>query len=297
MTDVRIVEVGPRDGLQNLKQVIDIEVKKTLIQDLRSAGLREIEAGAFVSPKWVPQMADSETLIKSIEFNDGLSALVPNARGLYAFKNTDLQRISFFTAVSNSFNKNNINMSFEESIGAISSLLQQVAGLFRRVYLSTVFFCPHEGEIDLNRLKEVFESLSTLNFEDLSLGDTIGRATPSHVKKVLNLAKDFFPLEKISMHFHDTYGTALANCQASLEFGIRSFDSSCSGLGGCPYAPGASGNVGTEDLVYLLQQEGFTSGVDLFKLVQASSKVDRYLNRESQSKVHRAILSNRALGN
>ncbi len=296
MTDIRIVEVGPRDGLQNIEQVIDLEMKKNLVHDLRAAGLREIEVGAFVSPKWVPQMADSEALIQSLESVDGLSALVPNARGLESFKNTNLQRVSFFTAVSDSFNKKNINMNLEESMSVLSSLLGQTTGLFRRVYLSTVFFCPYEGEISLSRLRKVFENLGKLKFEDLSLGDTIGKATPSHVKKVIQLAKDFFPLEKISMHFHDTYGIALANCQASLELGIRSFDSSCSGLGGCPYAPGASGNIATEDLVYLIQQEGFNSSVDLQKLVNASSKVDAYLGRSSQSKVHQAILSSRALG-
>ena len=297
MNEIRIVEVGPRDGLQNIAQIIDLEVKKTLIQDLQAAGLREIEVGAFVSPKWVPQMADSEVLIKSLESTEGLSALVPNERGLRSFNNLDLKRVSFFTAVSETFNKKNINMDVDESLSLIRLLLGQTEGLFRRVYLSTVFFCPYEGELKLSCLEKIFESLSNLEFEDLSLGDTIGKATPRHVKRVVGLAQNFFPMEKLSMHFHDTYGTALANCQVSLELGIRSFDASCSGLGGCPYAPGASGNIATEDLVYLVEKEGFRSGVDLAKLVDAGSKIDAYLGRGSQSKVHQAIRSDRALDN
>ena len=292
---VTVYEVGPRDGLQNIDQVIDIEVKKVLIQDLRAAGLNEIEVGAFVSPKWVPQMADSRALINSIESIDGLSALVPNVKGLNYFNESKLKRVSFFMAVSESFNNKNINMSVEESISSISSLLEQTEGLFRRVYLSTVFFCPYEGEVSSHQLRKVFEHLSELKFEDLSLGDTIGKATPSYVREVLKIAQDFFPVEKLSMHFHDTYGTALANCQAALDLGIRSFDSSCSGLGGCPYAPGASGNIATEDLVYLFEREGFRTGVDLAKLIDASTKIDSYLERVSQSKVHQALRCNKVL--
>ena len=289
MNKVRIVEVGPRDGLQNIDQVIDIEVKKTLIEDLRSAGLHEIEVGAFVSPKWVPQMADTKSLINSFKSTEGFSALVPNERGLQAFNESDLKRISFFTAVSETFNNKNINMGVEESISSIQSLLEQTENLFRRVYLSTVFFCPYEGEVNSSQLRKVFEYLVGLNFEDLSLGDTIGKATPICVRRVLNIARDYFPIEKLSMHFHDTYGMALANCQAALDLGIRSFDSSCSGLGGCPYAPGASGNVATEDLIYLFEREGFHTGVDLPKLINASAKIDSYLKRVSHSKVHRVL--------
>ena len=295
MDEIRIVEVGPRDGLQNIDQVIDIEVKKTLIQDLRAAGLHEIEVGAFVSPKWVPQMADSKALINSLKSTEGLSALVPNLRGLNSFNESNLKRVSFFTAVSETFNNKNINMGVEESISSIRSLLEQTEGLFRRVYLSTVFFCPYEGEVSSSQLRKVFEHLSELKFEDLSLGDTIGKATPSHVRRVLQIAQDFIPITKLSMHFHDTYGTALANCQAALELGIRSFDSSCSGLGGCPYAPGASGNIATEDLVYLFEREGFRTGVDLAKLIDASAKIDSYLERISQSKVHQALRCNKIM--
>ena len=295
MNEIRIVEVGPRDGLQNIDQVIDIEVKKTLIQDLRAAGLHEIEVGAFVSPKWVPQMADSKVLINSFKSTEGLSALVPNLRGLNSFNESNLKRASFFTAVSETFNNKNINMGVEESISSIRSLLEQTEGLFRRVYLSTVFFCPYEGEVSSSQLRKVFEHLSELQFEDLSLGDTIGKATPSHVRRVLQISQDFFPMEKLSMHFHDTYGTALANCQAALDLGIRSFDSSCSGLGGCPYAPGASGNIATEDLVYLFEREGFRTGVDLAKLIEASAKIDSYLERISQSKVHQALRCNKIM--
>ena len=289
MNKVRIVEVGPRDGLQNIDQIIDIEVKKTLIEDLRSAGLHEIEVGAFVSPKWVPQMADTKSLINSFKSTEGFSALVPNERGLQAFNESDLNRVSFFTAVSETFNNKNINMGVEESLSSIQSLLEQTENLFRRVYLSTVFFCPYEGEVNSSQLRKVFEYLAGLNFEDLSLGDTIGKATPICVRRVLNIARDYFPIEKLSMHFHDTYGMALANCQAALDLGIRSFDSSCSGLGGCPYAPGASGNVATEDLIYLFEREGFHTGVDLSKLINASAKIDSYLKRSSHSKVHHVL--------
>lgn len=292
MSSLRIVEVGPRDGLQNIAQTIEINVKQTLIEELLACGISEIEVGSFVSPKWVPQMADSAVLIDSLKNHSGFSALVPNAKGMQAFKLSGLHRISFFTAVSDDFNLKNTNRTFTQSLEILRSLLKEAEGLFRRIYLSTVFYCPYSGEISLSKLREVCRALSEYQFEDLSLGDTIGKATPSHVKKVLELVGDFWPISKISMHFHDTYGTALANCQASLEMGVRSFDSSVSGLGGCPYAPGASGNLATEDLVYLAHCEGYSTGIDLNKLVAAGAKLDSYLGRVSSSRVHQAMLTN-----
>lgn len=293
MSDLRIVEVGPRDGLQNIKQSIDLGVKKTLVLDLLRAGLREIEIGAFVSPKWVPQMANSAELIESLDFNEGFSALVPNAKGMEGFHRSGLKRASFFTAVSDTFNLRNTNKTFAQSLETLDSLLSKSKKFYKRVYLSTVFHCPFTGEISLSDLNESFKRLSTLDFDDLSLGDTIGKATPEHVKRVLRLVENYWPLEKISMHFHDTYGTALANCQTSLEIGVRSFDSSVSGLGGCPYAPGASGNLSTEDLVYLAHREGYSTGVDLKKLISAGAKIDAYLNRRTSSRVHQAVSQNR----
>lgn len=293
MSDLRIVEVGPRDGLQNIKHSIDLHTKKVFVQDLLEAGLREIEVGAFVSPKWVPQMADSAALIESLGFNEGFSALVPNLKGLEDFRVSGLERASFFTAVSDTFNLKNTNKTFEQSLQTLDSLLSKSKKFFTRVYLSTVFHCPFTGEISLSDLNESFKRLSALEFDDLSLGDTIGKATPEHVKRVLELVGDYWPLEKISMHFHDTYGTALANCQTSLEMGVRSFDSSVSGLGGCPYAPGASGNLATEDLVYLAHREGYSTGVNLEKLISAGARIDAYLQRRTSSRVHQALSQNR----
>jgi len=290
MDKVRIVEVGPRDGLQNIGETLPLKLKLDFIEKLSKAGLKDLEVGAFVSPKWVPQMADTEAIIRSLPTTPGVNywALVPNAKGLDSYLKTSLNHLAFFTAASDQFNIKNTNKSFEQSIEHLSPLLEKCKGHTVRIYLSTVWHCPYSGDIDLNDIEKVFSSLAKLGFDDLSLGDTTGMATPGRVREVLKVAGNYFSLDSISCHFHDTYSMAMANVFEALEMGVRSFDSSSGGLGGCPYAPGASGNLATEDLVFACMREGLQTGVDLEALIFASESLFQHLKRVSPSKVHQA---------
>jgi len=279
---VRIVEVGPRDGLQNEKVTIPTQVKVDYITALGDAGLRVIEAGAFVSPKWVPQMADSAEVYRDIPKDPGMEypVLVPNMKGLDRAIEAGVKSIAIFTAASETFNKRNINMSIDESFinyGPVAA--RAVAeGMKVRGYVSTAFGCPYEGEVLPEKVLEVSARLLDIGCYEVSIGDTIGVGTPMQVQGVIGVLLQVIPASRLAMHFHDTRGTALANTLAALEMGISTYDASSGGLGGCPYAPGASGNMATEDLVYLLDGMAIETGVDLKKLVAASSIIAPYLD-------------------
>jgi hydroxymethylglutaryl-CoA lyase len=280
---VKVVEVGPRDGLQNEKVTIPTQAKVDYITALGDAGLRVIEAGAFVSPKWVPQMADSAIVYRDIPKDPGVEypVLVPNAKGLDRAIEAGVKSIAIFTAASESFNKRNINMSIDESFANFAEVVPRARAERMRVrgYVSTAFGCPYEGDVPPEKVLEVTARLLDLGCYEVSIGDTIGVGTPMQVQGVIGMLLQVIPPKRLAMHFHDTRGTALANTLAALEMGVTTFDSSAGGLGGCPYAPGASGNMATEDLIYLLDGMGIESGVDLKRLVDASSIIAPYLDQ------------------
>jgi len=279
---VHIVEVGPRDGLQNEKVTIPTEAKIDYITALADAGLTTIEAGAFVSPKWVPQMADTAEVYRNIPKDPGVDypVLVPNMRGLDRAIEAGVKSISIFTAASETFNQRNINMTIDESFinYAPVAARARAEGMRVRGYVSTAFGCPYEGDVAPEKVLEVSARLLDLGCYEVSVGDTIGVGTPVQVQGVVGILMQVIPASKLAMHFHDTRGTALANSLAALEMGIPTFDAASGGLGGCPYAPGASGNLATEDLVYMLEKMGIDTGVDLSRLVAASQIIGPYLD-------------------
>src|SRR5438309_5042357 len=286
---VRIVEVGPRDGLQNESAIVPTAKKAEFIKLLRAAGLQNIEVASFVHPDRVPQLADAQELVGQLEpsTNVRYSALVPNMKGLERAVESGIRRIAVFTAASETFNKKNINMGIQESIDVFKPVVARALkeGMSVRGYVSTCFVCPYEGAIAKERVGDVTAALFDLGVDEVSIGDTIGAATPQDVETTCGYLQQRFPGHKIAMHFHDTYGMAIANVYQSLQMGFTIFDSSAGGIGGCPYAPGASGNVATEDLVYLLEGMGVRTGIDVDKLVQTSLKMERVLGRELPSKV------------
>src|SRR5438477_3743430 len=279
---VKVVEVGPRDGLQNEKVTIPTEAKIEYITALADAGLKVIEAGAFVSPKWVPQMADTAEVYAEIPKDPGVDypVLVPNMKGLERAIETGVKSISIFTAASDTFNQRNINMSIDQSFEnyAPVAALARAEGMRVRGYVSTAFGCPYEGEVPPEKVLEVSARLLDLGCYEVSVGDTIGVGTPLQVQGVIGMLLQVIPASKLAMHFHDTRGTALANSLAALEMGIATFDASSGGLGGCPYAPGASGNMATEDRVYMLDAMAIETGVDINRLVAASQIIAPYLD-------------------
>lgn len=279
---VKIVEVGPRDGLQNENVTIPTQAKIDFITALGDAGLRVIEAGAFVHPKWVPQMADTAEVYENIPKDPGVEypVLVPNMKGLERAIEAGVKSIAIFTAASDTFNKRNINMSIDESFENYAPVAARAVAERMRVrgYVSTAFGCPYEGDVPAEKVLEVAARLLDLGCYEVSIGDTIGVGTPMQAQGVIGMLLQVIPASKLAMHFHDTRGTALANTLAALEMGIATFDASSGGLGGCPYAPGASGNMATEDLVYLLDGMAIETGVDLKKLVAASSAIASYLD-------------------
>lgn len=295
MDQVKIVEVGPRDGLQNEKEFISTEDKIRLISLLAQAGVTYIEATSFVHPKWIPQLADAIEVAKRLPQADRIhySALVPNARGLVGATKAGLKEIAVFMSASETHNQKNINKSIGETFPILHEVVEkaQARGLKVRGYVSTVFGCPYEGEVSLETVVRVTGELFTMGVDEISLGDTIGVATPKQVKERLEILTQHFPKERLAGHFHDTRGTGLANVYAALEAGIRTFDSSIGGLGGCPYAPGASGNISTEDLVYMLEGMGFSTGIELHKLVKAGAFMEKCLGRKLPSKVLAAFLA------
>jgi hydroxymethylglutaryl-CoA lyase len=293
MTDlpqrVRIVEVGPRDGLQNETKVVSTEKKSQFIKLLAAAGLKEIEVASFVHPKWVPQLADAEDLIPRLEPLPDVrySALVPNMKGLDRALASGIRRIAVFTAASETFNRKNVNMGVQESIDVFQPIIAKALKekITVRGYVSTCFVCPYEGTIAKEKVGGVTRSLLDLGVDEVSIGDTIGAATPKDVETTVGYLIGLFGSEKLAMHFHDTYGTAVANVYQALQMGIATFDSSAGGLGGCPYAPGASGNAATEELVYLFDKLGVETGVSLPMLRRASHFIGQELAHDLPSRV------------
>jgi hydroxymethylglutaryl-CoA lyase len=285
---VKLVEVGPRDGLQNEARPLGIDDRVLLVNALVDAGLKVVEVGAFVSPKWVPQMAGSDEVYARVDKPPGvrLPALVPNRKGYDAARAKGVRDIAVFTAASETFNRNNINASIDESFARFAEFVPDARrdGLWIRGYVSTCFGCPYEGRIAPQKVFEVAARLRELGCDELSIGDTIGVAVPTQVSDVMGGLLERIAGLPLAVHFHDTRGTALANVLAALHEGIAIVDSSAGGLGGCPYAPGASGNLATEDLLYMLDGMGIATGVDLGKLVAASRVVAEKLGRSLPSR-------------
>ena len=288
---VKIVEVGPRDGLQNEKGVIPAADKIRFIDMLSETGLRTIEATSFVSPKWVPQLADAEEVFKGIQKKPGVAypVLVPNEKGMERALAAGVTEIAVFTAASESFNQKNINASIAESIERFKPVMAMAAkaGVKVRGYISTVIGCPYEGAIKPEAVARVTKDLAALGCYEISLGDTIGVGTPVKAQAMLKAAAAEVPMAKLAVHFHDTYGQALANIHACLELGVAVVDSSTSGLGGCPYAKGATGNVATEDVLFMLSGMGIETGVDMTKLLAAGTYISNVLKRQPESKLGR----------
>jgi len=291
--DVRIYEVGPRDGLQNEASPIPTDAKLRFIALLADAGLTEIEATSFVSPRAIPQLADADDLMARLDRRPGVRypVLVPNERGLARAESAGVDAVCVFTAASEAFTAHNINMTIAESFAAFRPVVERAreVGWWTRGYVSTAFGCPYQGAVDEGAVVDVAQRLLELGVDELSIGDTIGVAVPADVRRVVRALTDAgIWTDRLAMHFHDTRGTALANVATALEHGIRCFDASTGGTGGCPYAPGAAGNLATEDLVYLLDREGMSHGVDLDRLLVAARQVSVTLGRALSTKVGQA---------
>lgn len=294
--DVTIIEVGPRDGLQNETSFVATQTKVNLINYLSQSGLQHIEVTSFVSAKAIPQLSDSKEVFLNIDKpkNVCFSALVPNERGMEMALEVGVENIAVFTAASESFNQHNINCSIAESFARIAPVIElaQSNNIQVRGYISCVLGCPYEGTISPKQVIQVIQQLVDLGVDEISLGDTIGVGTPKQTKELLSQIITYLPLSKVAMHFHDTYGQAVANIYSSLEAGVTRFDSSVAGLGGCPYALGATGNVATEDVLYLLHGLGLKTGIDIYKVVLAGDMICKALGRKNQSKVANALLAN-----
>jgi isopropylmalate/homocitrate/citramalate synthase len=290
---VFIVDVGPRDGLQAEKELVSTETKIELVDRLTEAGLPSVEAGAFVSPKWVPQMADTAEVLAGITQRDGTRypVLVPNEKGLERALASGVGEIAIFGAASETFSQKNINCSIEESIERFQPVAQkaQDSGIEVRGYISCVLGCPYEGDVALENVVRVARGLDAMGCYEISLGDTIGVGTPTRARAMVDAVADHVPVDRLALHFHDTYGQALANILSCMEAGVATVDTAVAGLGGCPYAPGASGNVATEDVVYMLQGMGIDTGVDLPALVEAGEFISAALGRAPTSKSAQAI--------
>jgi hydroxymethylglutaryl-CoA lyase len=295
---IKIVEVGPRDGLQNEKSILSTDDKYEFIRLLSESGLQTIETTSFVKPSSIPQMSDAVELFKKVKSNLGSSkvnfpCLVPNMPGYETAKSLGVEEIALFSATSDSFTKKNVNATVDETFEKMKDVAAAALkdGVRIRGYISTVFGCPYEGKMDVKKLISVTERFMQLGVYEVSVGDTIGVAVPRQVRDYIKELKKHFPLEKLAMHFHDTRGMALTNILISLEEGIKTFDSSAGGLGGCPYAKGATGNVATEDVWYLLHSMGLKTGIDLDKLVTASKFILEKVSKPTESKFLRAYLN------
>ena len=294
---VTLVDVGPRDGLQNEKQPVATEHKVELVQRLQTAGVRAIEVTSFVSPKWVPQMADGAAVMAAIERRAGIrhSVLVPNMKGLEAALATRPDEVVVFAAASEAFSQRNINCSIEESIERFRPVAAaaRAAGVKVRGSVSCALGCPYQGEVSLDEVERVVRLMAGIGVQHVGIADTIGVGTPRHAQAALERALKHYPLDEVSGHFHDTYGQALANIYACLELGVSTFDASVAGLGGCPYAKGATGNVATEDVVFMLNGLGIHTGIDIDKLVDAGAFISNALGRAPISRAGKALLAKR----
>ncbi|QEY62573.1 hydroxymethylglutaryl-CoA lyase [Metapseudomonas lalkuanensis] len=294
---VRLVEVGPRDGLQNEKQPISVADKVRLVDDLTAAGLGYVEVGSFVSPKWVPQMAGSAEVFAQIQRKAGVTyaALAPNLKGFEAAVESGVKEVAVFAAASESFSQKNINCSIAESLERFVPVMEaaKAHGISVRGYVSCVLGCPYDGDVPAEQVAAVAAELYAMGCYEVSLGDTIGTGTAGATRHLINVVGTRVPRDKLAGHFHDTFGQAVANIHASLLEGIAVFDSSVAGLGGCPYAKGATGNVATEDVLYLLNGMGIETGIDMGKLVDAGQRICAVLGKENGSRVARAILAKR----
>jgi hydroxymethylglutaryl-CoA lyase len=295
---VRIVEVGPRDGLQNEKTLVDVADRIAFTEALIGAGLRTIEVGAFVSPKAIPQMVGSDTVLRGVDHHPDCEfhVLVPNQKGYAAARAAGAKVVAVFAAASEGFSRANINCSVAESIVRFKPVVAQASadGVRVRGYISCVLGCPFDGEVKPKAVVEVARALWEIGCYEISLGDTIGVGTPRKARELIRAVAECVPMAHLAMHFHDTYGQALANLYAGFEEGARIIDCAAGGLGGCPYAPGATGNVATEDVVYLLEGLGLATGIDLTKLVAASEAIGRLIGRPPVSRVAAAIHAKRA---
>jgi len=289
----RIVEVGPRDGLQNERGEVPTAVKVELIERLADAGLPAVEATAFVSPKWVPQMADHTEVLERIRRKPGVAypVLTPNLKGFEAARAAGATEVAIFGAASEAFSQKNINCSIAESLERFRPVVAEATrhGIKVRGYVSCVLCCPYQGEVQPQRVADVAAALYEMGCYEVSLGDTIGTGTPGKTRAMIEACAKRVPLEKLAGHYHDTYGQALANIYASLEVGVHTFDASIAGLGGCPYAAGASGNVATEDVIYMMNGLGVRTGVDLERLVEIGRWICGVLGREPSSRVNKAF--------
>ena len=295
---VTLVDVGPRDGLQNESAPVSTEAKIELVQRLQAAGLREIEVTSYVSPKWVPQMADNHAVMSGVQRRPGVrySVLTPNMKGLEAALLDRPDEIVVFGAATEAFSQRNINCSIEESIERFRPVVAAAlaAGIKVRCAVSCALGCPYQGEVSADEVERVVRLMKAIGVQHCGIADTIGVGTPRKVQAALERALKHFPQHEVSGHFHDTYGQALANIYASLELGLHIFDTSVAGLGGCPYAKGATGNVATEDVVFMLNGLGIETGIDLDKLVDAGAFISGVIGRPPVSRVARALLTKRA---
>jgi hydroxymethylglutaryl-CoA lyase len=295
---VTLVDVGPRDGLQNEKQAVSTDDKAQLVAMLQAAGLKEIEVTSFVSPKWVPQMADNTAVMAAISRQPGVrySVLTPNLKGFESALPTQPDEIVVFAAASEAFSQKNINCSIAESIERFAPVVEaaHAAGIKVRGALSCAVGCPYEGDISADQVERVVQLMKGIGVDHLGVADTIGVGTPKKVQAAMERALKHYPLVEVSGHFHDTYGQALANIYACLELGVHHFDTSVAGLGGCPYAKGATGNVASEDVVFMLNGLGIDTGIDLDLLVDAGAFISGVLGRPPVSRVARALLAKRA---
>ncbi|WP_424632045.1 hydroxymethylglutaryl-CoA lyase [Bradyrhizobium sp. SYSU BS000235] len=294
---VRIVEVGPRDGLQNEKTPISVEARIAFVENLVGAGLTTVEVGSFVSPKAIPQMVNSDQVLRAVDHHPGheFHVLVPNEKGYEAAKAAGAKVIAVFASASEGFSRANINCSVAESIERFTPVVQRAKadGIKVRGYVSCVLGCPYDGDVKPTAVASVSRKLWDLGCYEVSLGDTIGVGTPLKARQLLRVVSGEVPIAHLGMHFHDTYGQALANLYAGLEEGARVIDSAAGGLGGCPYAPGATGNVATEDVVYMLEGMGIATGVDMQKLVAATNEISRLIGKPPVSRVASAINASR----
>ena len=295
---IRIVEVGPRDGLQNEKAEVPTAVKIELIERLADAGLPSVEASAFVSPKWIPQMADHVEVLERVRRKPGVSypVLTPNLKGFEAARAAGATEVAIFGAASEAFSRKNINCSIAESLERFRPVVDAAiaANIRVRGYISCVAGCPYEGAVAPQKVAAVARALYDMGCYEISLGDTIGVGTPGKIQAMIDACATGVPPDKLAGHYHDTYGQALANIYASMELGVATFDASVAGLGGCPYAAGASGNVATEDVVYLLEGLGIETGIDLDKVVDTGIWISSILKRAPGSKAGRAIAAKKA---